>query len=164
MRGSLDHRMSSGSHHLFAAQYSPFRVSHSAPCRLMCRNWARPALRISGIQYVHLAFCTRATRFRFASPPKHLLTFPPRIAEISAMSWVGTTSWFLLPISTCMRQLQVFDMCQTGTMYMTPPRTPLGVRVDPGGGGSPSNSRALPLGCSCSSCAEHRRARTALVR
>ena len=53
---------------------------------------------------VHLAFCTLATRFRFASPPKHLLTLPPRMADISAINWVGTTSWFLLPISTCHRQ------------------------------------------------------------
>jgi hypothetical protein len=48
------------------------------------------------------------------------LTFPPRMAEISAMSWVGTTSWFLLPISTCMSApFSYLSSCQTVCRFST---------------------------------------------
>ena len=50
---------------------------------------------------LHLAFCTLATRFRFASEPRSLFTPPFRKLEIFTIRIVGTISWFLDPISTC---------------------------------------------------------------
>ena len=49
---------------------------------------------------IHLEFCTRATRFRFAREPSDLLTPPLRNPEIWTIRTVGTTSWFFEPIST----------------------------------------------------------------
>lgn len=50
----------------------------------------------------HFAFCTRLTRPRFARDPSTLLIPPDLSFEICVMREVGTTSWFLDPISTCM--------------------------------------------------------------
>ena len=49
---------------------------------------------------LHLAFCTLATRFLFASEASNLFTPPFRKPDIFTMSTVGTISWFLDPIST----------------------------------------------------------------
>ena len=49
----------------------------------------------------HFEFWTFDTRFRFANDPRALFTPPCRRPAIWAMSELGTTSWFLEPISTC---------------------------------------------------------------
>lgn len=53
----------------------------------------------------HFIPTTLAIRFLFASSPMHLLAPPLLSPDICAMRGVGTTSWFLLPISTAVRTL-----------------------------------------------------------
>ena len=53
---------------------------------------------------LHLAFGTRAMRLTLARLEMLLWTaLLPRRQDIWAISGVGTTSWFLLPVSTCAR-------------------------------------------------------------
>ncbi len=80
--------------------------------------------RIGG-EHVHFAFWTLAIRFTFARVEMHLWTpLPPRRPEICAIKGVGTTSWFLLPISTCGApcQLLVWEIPMTG-VFLTAVRT-----------------------------------------
>ncbi len=52
----------------------------------------------------HLACCTRAIRFALARVEiDRCAPLPERRFEIWLISGVGTISWFLLPISTCVR-------------------------------------------------------------
>ncbi len=51
---------------------------------------------------VHEAFFTLAMRLALARVEMHLWTpLPPRRPESRVIRGVGTTSWFLLPCSTC---------------------------------------------------------------
>lgn len=60
--------------------------------------------------HIHLEFWTRATRFRFAREPKILLTPPLRKPEIWAIRTVGTTSWFLDPISAYWKLMNMYHL------------------------------------------------------
>lgn len=77
----------------------------SQPEPIICSKFGKLGVsteqQYKGMAYIHLTFCTLATRLRFARSPRAFLTFPPRIWDNSATSWEGTTSWFLEPISTC---------------------------------------------------------------